>query len=81
MEKVSKGLYLTEEEKKKGVLNYTYMMLHPTAGREYRARLIMDALSDWIYRTYQNIVYGGVTQYYSGSYGNIGTRSANGFCT
>ena len=79
MEKVSKGLYLTEEEKKKEVLNYTYMMLHPTAGREYRARLIMDALSDWIYRTYQNIVYGGVTQYYSGSYGNIGTRSANGF--
>lgn len=79
MEKVSKGLYLTEEEKKKEVLNYTYMMLHPTAGREYRARLIMDAISDWIYRTYQNIVYGGVTQYYSGSYGNIGTRSANGF--
>lgn len=79
MEKIAKGMYLTAEEKKNEILDYTYMMLHPTAGREYRAKMLTDGITDWIYRTYQNIVYGGVTQYYNSSYGNIATRSANGF--
>lgn len=65
-EELFEGTFLTKEEKESEILDYTYMMLHPTEGREYRADLMMNWFTDWMYRTYQNIVYGnGVTSYNS----------------
>lgn len=72
------GVYLTKEEKEAEVLNYTYLMLHPTDGREYRADMIMDWFTDWIYKTYQNIVYGNSVDSYNNGV-STGTRSAGGF--
>ena len=65
-EELFEGTFLTKEEKEAEILDYTYMMLHPTEGREYRADLMMNWFTDWMYRTYENIVYGnGVTSYNS----------------
>ena len=66
----------TEEDKKKDVLNYTYLMLHPTEGREYRTDLMMSGMTDWIYRNYNNIVYGNASSYYSSISSNLATRNA-----
>lgn len=77
-EELFEGTFMTAEEKEAEVLDYTYMILHPTKGREYRADLIMDWISDWMYNTYQNIVYGNSTTSYSSTYSG-GTRTAAGF--
>ena len=69
----------TEEDKKKDVLNYTYLMLHPTEGREYRTDLMMSGMTDWIYKNYNNIVYGNASSYYSSISSNLATRNATGF--
>jgi len=69
----------TEEDKKKDVLNYTYLMLHPTEGREYRTDLMMSGMTDWVYRNYSNIVYGNASSYYSSINSNLATRNATGF--
>lgn len=72
------GTFLTKEEKEAEVLNYTYLMLHPSEGREYRSEMMMNWFTDWIYKTYQNIVYGNSVDSYNTS-ANTGTRSAAGF--
>lgn len=72
------GTFLTKEEKEQEVLNYTYLMLHPTEGREYRSEMMMNWFTDWMYKTYQNIVYGNAVDSYNTS-SNTGTRSAAGF--
>lgn len=66
----------TDEQKEKQILNWTYLMLNPTEGREYRSQIIMSGISDWIYQTYQKIVYGDATTYYSGS---VASRNSTGF--
>lgn len=72
------GTFLTKEEKEQEVLDYTYLMLHPTEGREYRSDMMMNWFTDWMYKTYQNIVYGNAVDSYNTS-SNTGTRSAAGF--
>lgn len=67
----------TEEEKKSEILNYTYMLLHPTYGRDYRNDLIMSGLTDWVYKTYQGIVYGNASSSYSSQ--TLATRNEAGF--
>lgn len=69
----------TEEDKKKDVLDYTYLMLHPTEGREYRTNIIMSGMSDWVYKNYNNIVFGNASTYYAKNNANLATRNATGF--
>ncbi len=69
----------TEEDKKKDVLNYSYLMLHPTEGREYRKDLMMNGMTDWVFENYNNIVYGNASSYYSSVNSRIATRNATGF--
>lgn len=73
------GGITTVEDKKTEILNYSYLMLHPTKGREYRNDLIMSGISDWIYRQYQSTVYGNTSDYYSGANAKLETTSANSF--
>lgn len=67
------------EDKKKEVLEYTYMMLHPTEGKAYRNDMMRSYMSNFIYDTYQKIVYGNAMSYYSGVSSNLATRNATGF--
>lgn len=69
----------TAEDKKKEVLNFTYMMLHPTEGKQYRNEMMNSYLTNFIYDTYQKIVYGNSTSYYSNISPNLATRNATGF--
>ena len=64
------------EDKEKAILNYAYLSLHPTAGREYRNKLMMSKLSSLIYTQYQRIVYGGSDTYY---YSTVTTKNNTGF--
>lgn len=66
---------MSEEEIEKQVMNYSYLMLSPTAGRAYRTELITNGISDWIYDTYKRIVFGTATT--EGS--SISTKSNSGF--
>ena len=77
-EELFKGTFLTAEEKEAQVLDYTYMMLHPTEGREYRADMMMNWFTDWIYRTYQSIVYGNSVSSYNENTG-VTSQSSAGF--
>lgn len=65
----------SDAELEKEVLNYSYLMLSPSAGRAYRTELITTGLSDWIYDTYSRIVFGTATK--DGS--SISTKSNSGF--
>ena len=78
IQKAAAGKFLSEEEKKKSILDYTYMLLHPLEGAEYRLKMMMDGLVNWAYKLYNNIVYGGAVEIFKGA-GNIGIRSGNGF--
>lgn len=76
-EQIFEGTFLTKEEKENEVLDYTYKMLHPENGREYRSKIMTNWITDWIYETYQNIVYGDSITKSTGS--NTGTRTSSGF--
>ena len=78
VEEMFKGIFLTKEEKEAEVLEYTYMMLHPTDGRKYRANILISWIGDWLYDTYQSIVYGNSMNTYSED-GKLGTRTSSGF--
>lgn len=69
----------SEEDKKKEVLNYTYMLLNPTEGKEYRNEIMNSFLNNFFYDNYQKIVYGNATSFYSGNSDNLATRNAAGF--
>lgn len=71
---------MTDEQKEDAVLNWTYMMLNPTDGREYRSNIIISGISDFIYNTYQKIVYGDSSSYYSTGTG-VTSRNSTGFMT
>ena len=75
-EELFSGTFLTKEEKEAEVLDYTYIMLHPTEGREYRASIIMNWFSDWIYRSYQNMVYGSSLSSYDDTRGTTVLNSS-----
>jgi len=69
----------TDDDKKKEVLNYTYMMLHPTEGAAYRNEMMQSYLNNFVYDAYQKIVYGNATSYYSNISSNLATHNATGF--
>lgn len=69
----------SEAEKEKAVLDWTYKMLNPTEGREYRSNIIMSGISDWIYNNYLKIVYGNSSSYSSELNTNITSRNSTGF--
>lgn len=68
---------ISQEEKEKEILNMTYLMLHPTQGREYRTTLTKNNLADFLYSQYQSTVYGESVSYTSGNLTT--TKSAGGF--
>lgn len=71
--------FTSVEDKKKDVLNYTYLMLHPTEGRDYRNGIISSGIADTIYSQYQKIVYGKASDYYSSTNSQLSSKSAAGF--
>lgn len=71
---------MTEQEKEKQILDWTYLMLSPEKGREYRSQLIISGISDWIYDNYQKIVYGNASSYYDTGTG-VTSRNSTGFLT
>lgn len=72
--------FVTEEQKEKEILNWTYMLLNPTEGREYRSSIIISGIADWIYDQYQKIVYGSASNYYiNGS--SVTSHNTTGFMT
>ena len=71
---------MTEEQKEQQIKDWTYMLLNPTAGREYRSQMIISGISDWIYDTYQKIVYGDASSYYDTGSG-VTSRNSTGFLT
>lgn len=68
----------SSEDKEEQILNWTYTLLNPTAGREYRSNIILTGISDWIYDTYLKIVYGNSSSYNTGVQG-VTTNSSGGF--
>lgn len=69
----------SKEDKEKDILNYTYLMLDPVNGREYRSNIVNSVLSDWVYNSYEKLVYGNSSEYYSSNNNNLATRNAAGF--
>lgn len=70
----------TNKEKDDQIRDWTYMMLNPTEGREYRSQMIISGISDWIYDNYQKIVYGNASSYYDMGTG-VTSRNSTGFMT
>ncbi len=69
----------SQDDKKQDVLNYTYMMLHPTEGKDYRNEMMKSYINNFVYDNYQKIVYGNATSFYSNITSNLATRNATGF--
>ena len=69
---------MTEEQKEKQILDWTYLMLNPSEGREYRSNMIISGIADWIYDNYQKIVYGNASSYYATGSG-VSSRNSTGF--
>ena len=69
----------SDVEKEKEILDYTYLMLNPTAGREYRNKINNSAFSDFIYNTYEKIVNGNSSDFYYANNENLATRNSSGF--
>ena len=66
---------LSKEDLESEVLNMSYLMLSPEAGREYRKSLVYNGIADFLYEQYNRIVYGGSSSVYSGT----ATKSNSGF--
>lgn len=69
---------MSDEEKEKAILDWTYTLLNPTEGRAYRSNMIISAVSDFIYDNYQKIVYGNASSYYDTGTG-VTSRNSTGF--
>ena len=67
--------YKSQEEKENEVLDMGYLMLHPEEGREYRKKVINNSISDFVYDTYDKLVYGGS----SGSGAGASSKMNSGF--
>lgn len=75
------GAGLTEEEKKKEVLNKTYLMLDPEKGRELRKQIAQNSFNDTMFDWYSKIVYGsGQYKATSNKEGSVAaTQASEGF--
>ena len=71
---------ISTEDKEKQIMDWTYMLLSPSEGREYRSNLIISGISDWIYDQYQKTVYGGASSYYDTGSG-VTSMNSTGFLT
>ena len=72
---------LSEEEKKKEVLNKTYLMLDPEKGRDLRKQIAQNSFNDTMFDWYSKIVYGS-SQYRSSSDTEgsvVASQSSEGF--
>ena len=72
--KITKNLK-SKDEQKNEIVNYTYLLLNPKEGREYRKKMVYNGISDFVYEQYNRIVFGGA----NGEYGGASTRSTTGF--
>ncbi len=77
--KVTAGVTISEEDKKQRILDYSLMLLDPEEGREYRSDMAMSNFTDWIYRTYQNMVYGRALEYNESDGSRLSSRQTPGF--
>lgn len=68
----------SEDDLEREVLNYTYYMLSPEDGKDYRSQIMISNMASWIWEQYQKVVYGGSDTYY---YSTVSTRSNTGFLT
>ncbi|MBR1454772.1 MAG: hypothetical protein IJ593_09050, partial [Lachnospiraceae bacterium] len=64
------------EDMQRETLNYAYLALHPTQGRDYRGKVTLSNISSFVYTEYLRIVYGSADEFYNGS---IVSRNAVGF--
>ena len=69
---------MSEEDKEAQIKEWTYLMLDPDNGREYRSNIMLSGLSDWIYNNYQKIVYGNASSYYDKGSG-VTSQNSTGF--
>ncbi|MEM4385406.1 MAG: hypothetical protein QXD03_02525 [Candidatus Anstonellales archaeon] len=70
--------YMSEEDKKKEVLHYTRLLLHPQDGSDYRQEILDNYFTNFIYKNYTKLVHGNANEYYS-NVNNLATRSGGGF--
>lgn len=71
---------VSDEQKEKDIMNWTYLLLNPTEGREYRSNIIISGIADWIYDQYQKITYGNASSYYVSGTG-VTSHNTTGFMT
>lgn len=74
-DKLFEGAVLGEEEKKKAITDYTFKLLDPKSGGEYRKNLISNFLDELAYSNYKKIVFGSDTVKSS----MVSTSSGGGF--
>ena len=74
-EDLFEGVVLGEEEKKAAITDMTYKLLDPESGNQYRKELTTNMLTEWLYSTYNKIVFG--TDELSSS--QVSTTNQNGF--
>ena len=65
----TKGMYdydvntVSNKTLEEEVLGYSYLMLEPDSGKEYRQRIINSSMEQWILEQYNRTVYGGARNY------------------
>ena len=55
---IADGAALDPEAKKDAITNYTYQLLDPNAGKQYRKELINKFFTEIVYDNYQKTVFG-----------------------
>lgn len=73
---IAEGAALDPEAKKDAITNYTYQLLDPNAGKEYRKTLINKFFTELAYDNYQKIVFGANDGSISSS---LSSTSSEGF--
>lgn len=74
-EKLFEGAVLGEEEKKAAITDYTFKLLDPQAGKEYRQELVDNFLEQFIVTEYNRIAFGSD----SVKSGTVSTNSQSNF--
>jgi len=69
----------SEEDIQAEIINLTYKMLHPTEGEAYRTEMMRSYLNSFVYDTYNRVVFGSASTFYSSLSENLATRSTAGF--
>lgn len=73
---IADGAALDPEAKKDAITNYTYQLLDPNAGKQYRKELINKFFTELVYDNYQKIVFGANDGSISSS---LSSTSSEGF--